>query len=176
MPDQPTALAGENDDSKPAQAPRLPPRWVIRTAWVVHRAIYRLSGGRLGLSVPAPDGKYGTMRLTTIGRHSGAERDVILAYYEDGPNLVTLAMNGWGEGDPAWWLNLKANPDARVVLKEAESRAVRARVAEGQERTRLWNWIRTQGGYGGAKLDGYAALRSTETPVVILEPLPEGRA
>ena len=41
------------------------------------------------------------MRLTTIGRRSGQERSVILGYIEDGPNLVTLAMNGWGEGEPA---------------------------------------------------------------------------
>ena len=39
---------------------------------------------------------------------------MILGYFEDGPNLVTLAMNGWGEGEPAWWLNLQAHPQARV--------------------------------------------------------------
>ncbi len=169
---QPTRDHGQD---KSANAPWLPPRWFIRTAWVVHRAIYRLSGGRMGLSVPAPDGKYGTMRLTTRGRRSGAERDVILAYYEDGPNLVTLAMNGWGEGEPAWWLNLQANPEARVELKNG-SRTVRARPAKGAERDRLWGWVKAKGGYGGAKLDAYAAMRSTETAVVVLEPVAEGRA
>ena len=79
--------------------PWLPPRWVIRTAWMVHRAIYGSSGGRLGLARPRP-GKYGMMRLTTVGRRSGKERSAILAYYKDGPNLVTMAMNGWGEGEP----------------------------------------------------------------------------
>jgi len=48
------------------------------------------------------------MRLTTTGRRSGQNRSVILGYIEDGPKLVTLAMNGWGEGEPAWWLNLQA--------------------------------------------------------------------
>src|SRR6478672_4756535 len=95
--------------------PRLPPRWFIRLAWVVHRAIYRFSGGRRGLRLPTP-GRFGMMRLTTVGRRSGRERAVILGYYEDGPNLVTLAMNGWGEGEPAWWLNLRAHPQARVQL------------------------------------------------------------
>ena len=40
------------------------------------------------------------MRLTTVGRRSGQERSVILGYLDDGPNLVTLAMNGWGKESP----------------------------------------------------------------------------
>ena len=40
----------------------------------------------------------------------------ILGYFEDGPNLVTLAMNGWGAPEPAWWLNLQARPDTVVEL------------------------------------------------------------
>ncbi len=43
---------------------------------------------------------------------------MILGYIEAGPNLVTLAMNGWGEGEPAWWLNLQAHPQARVQLTD----------------------------------------------------------
>lgn len=173
MPGQSTDTLQVNGDGKPGKAPGLPPRWFIHAAWKVHRAIYNISGGRMGLSVPAPDGKYGMMRLTTTGRRSGAERAVIVAYYEDGPNLVTLAMNGWGEGDPAWWLNLQANPGARVELKgEERARQVRARKAEGEERDRLWAWIRDLGGYGGPKLDAYAGTRTSETAVVILEPVP----
>jgi hypothetical protein len=53
---------------------------------------------------------------------------VILGYFEDGENLVTMAMNGWGEGEPAWWLNLQAHPDARVELADG-SRLVRGREA-----------------------------------------------
>jgi hypothetical protein len=41
------------------------------------------------------------MRLTTIGRRTGKVRPVILGYHEDGSNLVTLAMNGWAEAEPA---------------------------------------------------------------------------
>jgi deazaflavin-dependent oxidoreductase (nitroreductase family) len=93
---------------------------------------------------------------------------VIIGYLEDGPNLVTMAMNGWADGEPAWWLNLKANPDARVDLVDGP-RSVRARAAEGDERSRLWaRWQERN-----AKLDAYAALRSSETAVVILEPRPE---
>jgi deazaflavin-dependent oxidoreductase (nitroreductase family) len=107
------------------------------------------------------------MRLTTIGRRTGRARIAILGYYEDGPNLVTLAMNGWSDGEPAWWLNLQAHPDAQVVLADG-ARAVRGRAAEGEERTRLWARWREM----GDDVDGYARLRSGETAVVVLEPRP----
>ena len=77
------------------------------------------------------------LRLTTIGRRSGQSRVAIIGYYEDGPNLVTLAMNGWGEKEPAWWLNLQAQPDTTVDLA-GDTRAIRARAATGDERDRLW--------------------------------------
>jgi deazaflavin-dependent oxidoreductase (nitroreductase family) len=106
--------------------------------------------------------------LRTVGRRSGKERVAILGYFEDGPNLVTLAMNGWGEGEPAWWLNLQARPDATVDLPGGQ-RAVRAREAVGPERERLWARWRE---FGDDDIDAYATLRSTEAAVVVLEPLP----
>jgi deazaflavin-dependent oxidoreductase (nitroreductase family) len=106
------------------------------------------------------------MRLTTTGRRSGEERSVILGYYEDGPNLVTMAMNGWAPEEPSWWLNLQANPIAKVDLSDGR-RSVRGRVALGEERARLWaRWREID-----ANLDGLADLRPTETAVVILEPV-----
>lgn len=158
----------EGYGTHPARRVRLPPRWFIRTAWYAHRAYYRLTGGRRGLWLPTKGGKFGAMRLHTVGRHSGKERAAILGYYEDGPALVTLAMNGWGEGDPAWWLNLLAHPDAGVDLKDG-TRFVRARAAEGEERDRLWAMVGQYTGWGEG-LEPYAALRSTETAVVVLEP------
>jgi F420H(2)-dependent quinone reductase len=77
-----------------------------------------------------------------------------------------MAMNGWDEGHPAWWLNLEANPDATVRLAHQRSRAVRARAAVGDERDRLWKrWAAIDEG-----LDAYAASRAATTPVVVLEP------
>lgn len=146
------------------KTPRLPPRWFIRTAWSVHRAVYRAFGGRVGLWRARGD-KWGTLRLITTGRRTGQERSVILGYFEDGPNLVTLAMNGWGEGEPAWWLNLRALPDASVDLVDGR-RLVRAHAATGDERSRLWaRWREID-----TNLDGFAARRSSETAVVVLEP------
>ena len=146
------------------QVPRIPPRWFVRLAWYTHRALYRVTGGRIGLW-RARFNRWGTLRLTTIGRRTQQERSVILGYLEDGPNLVTMAMNGWADGEPAWWLNLQAHPNARVDLADGP-RLVKARAAAGAERSRLWAMWRDV----EPKLDGYAALRSSETAVVILEP------
>lgn len=146
------------------RAPRLPFRWFVVLAWRVHRTLLRISRGRLGLWRPRT-GKWGAMRLTAIGRRSGQERSVILAYVEDGPNLVTLAMNGWDAAEPAWWLNLQAQPQAWVQLADG-ARDTIARAASGQERERLWDQFRAL----DENLDGYARRRSTETAVVVLEP------
>lgn len=148
---------------KHQRAPRLPPRWFIRFFWSAHRGLYRVTSGRVGLWRPRGN-RWGTLRLTTTGRRTGRTRGVIVAYLEDGPNLTTMAMNGWGEGEPAWWLNLQAQPAASVDLVDGQ-RQVRARAAKGDERSRLWaRWCEVD-----ARLDAYAALRSSETAVVVLE-------
>ena len=150
------------------QALRLPPRWFVRSAWVLHRALYGVTGGRIGLWRPEAGGRFGTLRLKTRGRRSGQPRVAILGYYQDGPNLITLAMNGWADADPAWWLNLQAHPEATVDLADGP-RAVRARAAAGEDRARLWARFRDYSGWG-ADLEALAARRPTETAVVVLEP------
>jgi deazaflavin-dependent oxidoreductase (nitroreductase family) len=152
-------------DEKRNKTARVPPRWFVRLAWYTHRGVYRITGGRLGLWRPK-ENRWGTMRLTTMGRRTGEERSVILGYYEDGPNLVTMAMNGWAPDEPSWWLNLQANPIATVDLT-GDRRSVRGRAAEGEERVRLWaRWQVID-----ANLDALAALRPSETAVVVLEPV-----
>ena len=142
----------------------IPPRWFVRLAWSTHRGLYRVSGGRVGLR-RAKANRYGMMRLTTTGRRTGQERSVILGYFDDGPNLVTMAMNGWADAEPAWWLNLQAQPGATVDLVDGRH-AVSGRAAEGEERSRLWDrWREID-----TNLDSYASRRSAETAVVILEP------
>ena len=151
-------------DERDKQA-RMPPRWFVRSAWFTHRTLYRVTGGRVGLR-RAKANRWGMMRLTNIGRRTGEERSVILGYFEDGPNLVTMAMNGWADAEPAWWLNLQAHPEASVDLTGGR-RTVTGRAAEGEERSRLWaRWRELD-----KNLDAYAALRSAETAVVILEPM-----
>jgi F420H(2)-dependent quinone reductase len=149
------------------RAPFLPPRWFIRAAWAVHRALYPISRGRLGLRRPTAK-TYGMLRIHTTGRRTGAERVAILGYFEDGSNLFTLAMNGWGAPEPAWWLNLQANPDATIELPDG-IRHVRARAAVGDERARLWSEMELR----EPSLDGYAARRPQETAVVVFESRPD---
>jgi deazaflavin-dependent oxidoreductase (nitroreductase family) len=150
--------------SEPRVKRWLPPRWFIRFAWSAHRRLYGLTGGRLGLWRPKPNG-WGALCLTTIGRRTGREHSVMVGYFEDGPNLVTMAMNGWGEGEPAWWLNLQGHPDVVVDFADGE-RLVTGRAAQGEEREHLWaRWREID-----KNLDAYAARRSSETALVILEP------
>ena len=149
------------------QPAHLPPRWFIRLFWVVQRALYSVTHGRFGLQAATAE-RQGMLRLRTIGRRTGEERAAILGYFEDGPDLVTMAMNGWADPEPCWWLNLQAQPDVIVDLPGG-SRAVRARAANQDERPRLWAM---QAAYD-KDLDAFAARRSRETAVVILSPRPE---
>lgn len=153
--------------SPSASAPGLPPRSIIRAVWRAHRLLYRMSAGRWGLARPTPT-KAGILRLRVPGRTSGVERAVMLCYLDDGTALVTLAMNGWGAAVPSWWLNLRAHPDAEVDLPGG-SRRVRARVASGAERERLWQAVSAVQGWGD-DLDTLASLRPAETPVIVLDP------
>jgi deazaflavin-dependent oxidoreductase (nitroreductase family) len=124
-------------------------------------------GRRRGLWKPKP-GNWGTIKLTTVGRKTGKEREAILGYFEEGPNLVTMAINGWMEAEPAWWLNLQARPEARVETKDG-TRRMRGRAAVGEEHDRLWaKWAEIN-----EKLDGYATRRPGGTAIVILEPVAE---
>ena len=141
----------------------VPPRVFVRTAWVLHRALLRFSGGRVGLRPPGT--AFGMLRLETIGRRSGQPRVAIVGYLEDGRNLVALAMNGWADAESAWWLNLQAQPNTTVGLKDG-LRAVRGRAAEGEERDRLWaRW-----GEFSPDSDAWAAMHTGKTAVVVLEP------
>ena len=163
MTEEPTSDA-PTPSVEPKQVPI--PRWAVRSFWLGHRFLYSVTRGHIGLRTPTAD-KYGMLRLRTVGRHTGEERKAVLAYLEDGPDLLLMAMNGWAEPPPAWYLNLRAHPDVSVVLPDG-SHEVRARVADDDERPRLWaKWVDL-----GGDLDAYAAAVSHATPVVILEPRP----
>ena len=146
----------------------LPPRPLVKLFWKGHRAMVRITGGRFGLQRPETGVKFGMLRIRTVGRRSGKTRETMLGYFPDGDNLVTLAMNGWGTADPAWWLNLQANPVATVDLVDG-TRSVRARAAEGAERERLWATFRDYPGWG-TDIAALAATRPHRTAVVVLEP------
>jgi hypothetical protein len=93
---------------------------------------------------------------------------VLVGYFEDGDNLATLAMNGWADAEPAWWINLQAEPDATVLLRTGR-RPVRAHAAVGEDRERLWAKVADYPGWGN-DVDDLAAQRSKNTAVVLFEP------
>jgi hypothetical protein len=91
---------------------------------------------------------------------------VIIGHLEDGTNLVAIAMNGWDEGHPAWWLNLGAHPEAVARLSNDEPRPS----TRGGPRARNGTGSGRAGSTSTQRLLAYAGSRSTETPVVVLEP------
>jgi deazaflavin-dependent oxidoreductase (nitroreductase family) len=152
-------------DTQVTKPPKLPPVWFKHLFWRGHRFLYRLTGGHV-LWTPENKRGWGAMHLMTIGRKSGQQRSVIVGYIDDGSIPVVLAMNGWDEGLPEWWLNLEAHPDALIRLKGQPERPTRARRVEGEERDRLWRlWAEIDEG-----LDALADSRSADTPVVVFEP------
>jgi deazaflavin-dependent oxidoreductase (nitroreductase family) len=103
---------------------------------------------------PSEGKRWGTLRLTTTGRRTHGKRSMIIAYLEDGPNLIAVAMNGWADGEPAWWLNLQAHPDASVVSSTGHARCGlawprgtndRACGADGARSTRNWTPMQRSG-------------------------------
>ncbi len=78
-----------------------------------------------------------TLLLTTIGRKSGKERVVALAFLPDGEEMVVVGSLAGYDNHPAWVLNLRANPDCWVQLDDKKYTAV-ARDAEEHERDGLW--------------------------------------
>ena len=98
----------------------------------------------------------------------------MIGYYPDGENLVTMAMNGWADAEPAWWLNLQATPKATVDLPDGP-RSVLTRTTTDAERDRLWAKFRDYPGWG-ADLDALAAGRSIPTAVIVLVPQATGLA
>jgi deazaflavin-dependent oxidoreductase (nitroreductase family) len=99
----------------------------------IHRAVYRLSGGRIGARLAGIP----MLLLTTRGRKSGLARTLPLAYVPDGDDFVVVASNGGQEVDPAWWRNLQQDPQAQVQVGREIFQA-RARLASPSERARLW--------------------------------------
>ena len=128
----------------------------------VHSLVYRVTGGRVaGRVFKSP-----VLLLTTTGRKSGRERTIPLIYlYQDGA-LVVVASNGGAPNHPAWWLNLKANPEATVEIGDRKVR-VRAEQARPEEKELLWpKLVAMYGSY-----EDYQRRAQREIPVVILRPI-----
>jgi len=140
-------------------------RWLLSLITALHRFVYERSGGRIGGRLP---GKR-FLLLTTVGRRTGKRRVMPLLYVREADAFVVVGSNAGDDRPPAWWLNLEANPSARVQV-DTEHHAVSARRAEGAELAALWSKL--EGSY--RHYADYRRRTPREIPVVVLEP--EGTA
>ncbi|HYS39584.1 MAG TPA: nitroreductase family deazaflavin-dependent oxidoreductase [Pseudonocardiaceae bacterium] len=102
--------------------------------------------------------------LTTTGRRSGTQHRTALIYRQVGDDYVIVASRGGAPTHPAWYLNLAANPDVRIQVKDQEF-AGRARVADGDERAKLWSLMAEV----WPDYDSYQTKTDRQIPVVVLE-------
>jgi deazaflavin-dependent oxidoreductase (nitroreductase family) len=135
---------------------------LLRRLMGIHELVYRATNGALGHRIP---GLAPMLLLDHVGAKSGVKRTSALLYITDGDNLVIVASKGGYPKHPAWFHNLRANPDTTVQVG-SERRVVHARVATPEERARLWpKVVKTYSGYAE-----YQQRTGREIPLVILVP------
>ena len=141
-------------------------RIVMKAGGAAHRALYRISGGRIGGSLQ----RMPVLLLTTTGRKSGKPRTWPLGYLEDGENLVVIASAGGVANHPAWLLNLRDQPEVTVQVGN-QVRRMRAEIAGPAERARWWRRIVDRYPF----FADYQARTDREIPVVrLIPPVPDG--
>jgi deazaflavin-dependent oxidoreductase (nitroreductase family) len=125
-----------------------------------HVRVYRETGGERGYRWRGTT----ILLLTTVGRSSGEERTTPLIYRADGERWVVVASKGGAPRNPAWYENLRAQPDAAIQVRSEEI-PVRASTAEGAERERLWALMAEV----WPDYDEYKTRTDRQIPVVVLE-------
>ena len=135
----------------------------LKTMNGVHKGLLRLSGGRLGWTAADMP----VLELTTTGRRSGRPRPVMLTSpLMDGDRIVIVASKGGEDTHPAWFLNLRENPQVTVSMKGASGVAMLASIASSEERDRLWPIVISD----QARYAAYQERTGREIPLVLLEP------
>jgi deazaflavin-dependent oxidoreductase (nitroreductase family) len=137
-------------------------RWLLALITVVHRALYRVTGGRIG----AHAGRANMLLLESVGRRSGQRRVTPLLYVDDGENFVIVASNAGDDRNPAWLLNLRKNPAAEIQVGKRRI-AVQSREANEAESERLWPKLLSSYAY----YRDYRVRTQRHIPIVVLEPL-----
>ena len=127
-----------------------------------HAGVYRATGGKLFGRM----GKSPILLLNTVGRKSGKKRTSPLLYVVDGEDFVIIASKGGAPTHPAWYLNLRANPEAKVEIGDREVR-VRAQEKDAEEKARLWRkMVEMYPTY-----DDYQKKTHREIPLLVLHPV-----
>jgi deazaflavin-dependent oxidoreductase (nitroreductase family) len=134
----------------------------LKSMNAVHRTVLKITGNRAGWDVSGMP----VLELTTIGRKSGQPRSVMLtAPVIEGSTLVVVASRGGDDTHPAWFLNLRDNPDVEVRVKGKGKQSMRAHVATAEERARLWPLVTKD----HKNYAGYQKRTDREIPLVLLE-------
>ena len=136
-------------------------KWLTRLVMAIYVFLYRRTGGKVG-------GRLGAMPvllLTTTGRKSGKKHTVPVMYLRESPNYIITASNNGGEKPPAWWLNLKSNPQATIEIG-GDTRSGITEQAGSEEKERLWAQLVEK----APAFEGYQKRAQREIPMVILRP------
>ena len=141
----------------------MPSDLTLKTMNGIHRALLKITGGRFGWEAA----RMPVLELTTTGRKSGQARSVMLTSpLQEGTTIVVVASRGGDDNHPAWFLNLRDNPDVQVSFKGAPKQRMRARSANGDERARMWPLVVGEYKNYGA----YQTKTTREIPLVLHEP------
>lgn len=141
----------------------MPADFVLKAMNNTHRVILAVSGGRLGWTA----GNMPVLELTTTGRKSGQQRATMLTSpLQEGDTLVIVASRGGDDHNPAWFLNLRDNPEVTVKWKGGEPQTMTAKVATKKQRARMWPIITEQ----YSTYAGYQKRTEREIPLVLLTP------
>jgi F420H(2)-dependent quinone reductase len=136
---------------------------LLNRAMGAHTLAYRATRGLIGHHIPGV--RAPILLLEHTGAKSGRRRTSPLLYVPDGDDVAIIASKGGHPQNPAWFHNLRANPEATVRIG-SERRPVRARLAEGDERERLWKRaVELWPSYAE-----YQQRTDRAIPVVVLEP------
>jgi deazaflavin-dependent oxidoreductase (nitroreductase family) len=141
----------------------MPSDFALKSMNAFHRGLLKLTGGRVGWTGSGMP----VLELTTTGRKSGEPRSVMLAApVQQGDTLVIVASRGGDDTHPAWFLNLRDNPNVEVALKGQGKRPYLARIASADERAELWPKVTAD----HKNYAGYQKKTQREIPLVLLEP------
>ena len=142
----------------------MPSDLIMKAANCFHRTVLKATFGHIGWQA----GTMPVLQLTTIGRKSGEPRTVMLTSpHRQGDTIVIVASKGGDDHHPAWFLNLRDNPEVEVITKDQPKRTMTARIATADERAELWPIITE-------KHSNYAAYQTKtdrEIPLVLLTPM-----
>jgi len=118
--------------SKAAHIPT-PPRWLIPWISRAHVVLYKLTSGRVGGTLAGKPG----LLLRTIGARTGTAHTVCLPYLPLDGDRVIVASYAGAPRHPAWFFNLRANPEV-IVRDRRQVFLADARILEGAEYADVW--------------------------------------